>query len=278
MTALLLEKGAVVKSFEIDPGFAFILNDLFAGNSFTLIPGDVMKTWEQHNDQSPCLLGNLPYTIAAVLMGDLIEKGRFFRRMVITVQKEVARRMSAGPGSKDYSSISVLCASAYTIRPLLELKAASFYPPPRVDSTALLFERKAAAAGIPAAAGTAAGTPATDGTPGNAAGAADDSAERPKIFAALVRSLFSSRRKTVSNNLEHFLSSSCILKAGSGKEASRQAAVFALEQCGIQPNERAEKLSLEEFTALAAFLPSVAGWAAVQPELRKENDDSREYK
>jgi 16S rRNA (adenine1518-N6/adenine1519-N6)-dimethyltransferase len=222
MTAPLLEQGARVRAFEVDSGFAAILNELFADAAFTLIPGDVMKTWETHDDGSSFLLGNLPYTIAAALMGNLIEKGRFFRRMVITVQKEVALRMAARPGGRDYSSISVLCASAYDIKPLLKLGAASFYPPPRVDSAALLFERR-------------------------------ESDPMPRLFVPLTRSLFMSRRKTIANNLEHFLPQSCILK-NSGRRPLREAAAAALEQCGIAPDERAEKLGFEAFAALARVL------------------------
>jgi 16S rRNA (adenine1518-N6/adenine1519-N6)-dimethyltransferase len=226
MSFLLLEKGARVRAFEIDPGFAVILRELFsedqltAGASFSLVPGDVLKTWEQNDDGSPYLLGNLPYTIAAVLIGNLIEKGRFFRRMVITVQKEVALRMAAKPGGRDYSSISVLCASAYDIKPLMTLKAASFYPPPRVDSAALLFTRR------------------------------DGGRNRP-LFAPLVRALFASRRKTAANNLEHFLSVSGMMDPGVRPGDRAEALLLA---SGIAPKERAENLDYRAFNALADAL------------------------
>jgi 16S rRNA (adenine1518-N6/adenine1519-N6)-dimethyltransferase len=226
MTAPLLDRGARVRAFEVDPGFAAILSELFAGAAFTLVPGDVMATWKTHDDSSPFLLGNLPYTIAAVLIGNLIENGRFFRRMVITVQKEVARRMAARPGGRDYSSISVLCASAYDIKPLLKLDAASFYPQPRVDSAALLFKRR-------------------------------ESGPLPSLFVPLTRSLFAFRRKTIANNLELFLSQSCILKADE-RMTFRETGVSVLEQCGIAPKERAEKLSFEAFAALASALEETA--------------------
>jgi 16S rRNA (adenine1518-N6/adenine1519-N6)-dimethyltransferase len=227
MTSLLLEKGARVRAFEIDPGFSALLRELFSGAAaeglFSLVQGDVLKTWEQNDDGSPYLLGNLPYTIAAVLVGSLIEKGRFFRRMAITVQKEVASRMAAKPGGGDYSSISVLCASVYDIKPLMILKAASFYPPPKVDSAALLFTRR-------------------------------DGEQNRALFAPLVRALFASRRKTAANNLEHFLSVSATMYPGASGIRPRDRAERLLLESGIAPKERAENLDYRAFNALADAL------------------------
>ena len=223
MTALLLERGARVTAFEIDPGFASLLEEFFGGGAFTLVRGDVMKTWKTRGGASPFLLGNLPYTIAAALMAAMIENGRIFRRMVITVQKEVALRMAAKPGSAAYSSISVLCASAYTVRPLLDLGAASFYPRPRVDSAALVFEARGG--------------------------------ETPRLFFPLTRALFAARRKTAANNLENFLSRSAILN----RESRREFAAAVLERCGVKPKERAENLGVQEFAALALAVEELSG-------------------
>jgi 16S rRNA (adenine1518-N6/adenine1519-N6)-dimethyltransferase len=166
-------------------------------------------------------LGNLPYNIAAAILGDLIERDRFFTRIVVTVQREVARRIIARPGSADYSSFSVLCASVYTLRPLMVLKGASFYPPPHVDSQGILMELRN---GITAC-------------------------SYPPIFKPLVRSLFASRRKTVKNNLQSFLNSGIIKK-----NVRIPAELEFLKRCGIAPNERAENLGIPEFTALAAAI------------------------
>jgi 16S rRNA (adenine1518-N6/adenine1519-N6)-dimethyltransferase len=224
MTSLLLERGARVQAFEIDEGFAELLETLFGGKPFSLVRGDVLKTWETEGDTSPYLLGNLPYTIAALLVGKLIEGRRFFKRMVITVQKEVALRMAAAPGSKNYSSISVLCSSAYKVKKLLTLKGASFYPAPHVDSTALcLYAREE----IP---------------------------EYGELFFPMVRSLFEFRRKTLGNNLENFLGRWCTLQGG---VRIKDAMGGALEKSGIPPGVRAEQLGLEEFSALALALKEI---------------------
>jgi len=213
MTSLLLEEGLCVRAFEIDAGFARALKELFAGNpGFTLVEGDVLKTWPDE-PAAPYLLGNLPYNIAAALLSDLIEQGRYFDRIVVTVQREVARRMAAVPGSADYSSFSVLCASAYRVKPLMVIKGASFYPKPNVDSQAVLLERRDDAARI-----------------------------RPACLYPLVRQLFSSRRKTIKNNLAAFFAS---------QDNPAAAAAHALEKSALDGGRRAEDLSLEDFEALA---------------------------
>jgi len=221
MTSLLLERGLSVRAFEIDGGFARALRELFAGNAnFTLIEGDVLKTWHDQ-PPAPYLLGNLPYNIAATLLAGLIEQGRLFRRMVVTVQREVAQRMAAAPGSADYSSFSVLCASAYRVKQLLVIKSASFYPRPNVDSQGVLLELR------------------------------DDAARAlPPVFYPLVRQLFSSRRKTVKNNLAGFIGT----RQGLGQKPPVALAEEALARCAISGGRRAEECALDDFLSLAKVI------------------------
>ena len=235
MTTGLLERRAKVTAFEIDPAFAKALTSFFSNDTdpacrFNLIQGDVLKTWQdtastftnhKAKGEKLFLLGNLPYNIAAALIADFIEKGFYFFRSVITVQREVAKRMCARPGSKDYSSFSVLCSSVYKLTPLALIKPASFYPAPRVDSQAVRMDI------LP---------------PRNL----------PKLFYPLVRSLFSSRRKTIRNTLSNF-AVSVILKAGAEMSAS-DTAREVLKKAGIAAEERPEKLGIDEFAALATFL------------------------
>jgi 16S rRNA (adenine1518-N6/adenine1519-N6)-dimethyltransferase len=229
MTSLLLDKGLHVRAFEIDSGFIRVLKKLFADNPrFTLAEGDVLKTWPQQ-PAAKFLLANLPYNIAATLLGNFIEQGKVFQRMVVTVQREVARRMSAAPASADYSSFSVLCASVYRIQPLMVIKSGSFYPKPRVDSQAVLLEAK------------------------------EDFRALPRCFYPLLRHLFSSRRKTIKNNLINFFA----LQNGNPEQIAAHAlekyaahtlekcAAHILEKCAIDGRNRAENLSLDHFTALA---------------------------
>jgi 16S rRNA (adenine1518-N6/adenine1519-N6)-dimethyltransferase len=226
MTAELLERGARVTAFEIDTGFAAILRELFgADDRFTLIEGDVLAAWRSA-EGAPYLLGNLPYNIGASLLADLIEGRRFFKRMVVTVQNEVALRAAAKPLSADYSSFSVLCASAYTVHPLMRIKGPSFYPVPRVDSRGLCFDLR------------------TD----------IDPALYPALFYPLLRGLFSSRRKMIKNNLISFVSSG-ILKMRVPTGISAEDLIRpVLEQCGLEGDERAETLGVDTFRNLAEAL------------------------
>ncbi|MDR0998189.1 MAG: 16S rRNA (adenine(1518)-N(6)/adenine(1519)-N(6))-dimethyltransferase RsmA [Treponema sp.] len=219
MTRDLLDRGCLVRAFEIDPGFIGVLREFFGDReSFLLVEGDVLKTWRLQ-EGADYLIGNLPYNIAAVLLADMIRGGRLFRRMVVTVQREVARRMAAKPGSADYSSFSVLVGSAYRANPLMLIGGSSFYPPPRVDSQGVLLEL------LPP----------------------EERAGRSSLFYPLVRGLFSSRRKTLKNNLQGFVSSR------TGGDA-RALSSSALESCGIKPEERAENLSVARFGELALVL------------------------
>jgi 16S rRNA (adenine1518-N6/adenine1519-N6)-dimethyltransferase len=228
MTAGLLERGAELTAFEIDRGFIAALEGFFGGQrGFTLIPGDALKTWPgvwaaAGGETGGFFLGNLPYNIAAALLADFIEKNCFFTRMVVTVQKEVARRMAAKPGTADYSSFSVLCASVYTVSPLMVLKGSSFYPAPRVDSQGVRLDLRSDI----------------------------DPAGYPPSFKPLVRSLFSSRRKTIKNNLQNYLNSRILTGKG-----DQNLTLGLLEKAGISPHERAENLGPAEFSALAALLP-----------------------
>ncbi|MDR2575953.1 MAG: 16S rRNA (adenine(1518)-N(6)/adenine(1519)-N(6))-dimethyltransferase RsmA [Treponema sp.] len=224
MTSLLLEMGLCVRTFEIDQGFIGMLKEFFSTDkNFTLIEGDVLKTWPE---QPPAdyLLGNLPYNIAATLIADLIVKRRFFSRMVVTVQREVAMRMAAAPGSPEYSSFSVLCASAYDVEPMMIIKSASFYPRPNVDSQAVLLELR------------------------------DDAEDcrLPPCFHPLLRGLFSSRRKTIRNNLAAFIAA-----RGKCQASLRLALDDIFAKSDLYGDERAETLAFEDFVALAEIVDNM---------------------
>lgn len=183
MTKELLDRGAHVAAFEIDYGFARILRQLFAGNIesgvLELVEGDVMKTWKPYCDSHGVparFFGNLPYNIAATIIAGTINEGIRFEKAVVTVQKEVAQRMTAKEGTAQYSSFSVLCQWAYRIETVLELAGGNFWPVPNVASRAVLMEKRA---DFP-------------------------QCRNPALFMKLIRQLFASRRKTVRNNLLSF--------------------------------------------------------------------------
>ena len=234
MTVGLLEKGAKVTAFEIDTAFVKLLKEFFVREpfetAFRLIEGDVMKTWKTiPANEETFLLGNLPYNVAAALLADFIEGDRFFKRMVVTVQREVAIRMAASPGSKDYSSFSVLCSSVYKVTPLSVIKGSCFYPAPRVDSQGVLLDL------------------------------IQEREEKSKLFYPLIRSLFSSRRKTIRNTLSSFVTSGMIKQKiqGRGKKPSSELAAEVFGLSGINGDRRPETLDVQDFTVLARSLEEV---------------------
>ena len=217
MTNTILERGADLTVFEIDRGFASLISGFFEDYSkdgtFRIVEGDVMKTWKGHlkeAGQPDRFFGNLPYNIAATIIADTIENNVRFDKCVFTVQKEVAQRMCAKPGTADYSSFSALCQWAYDVKPLLDLAGGNFWPKPNVDSRAVVFTKKA---DFPCC-------------------------KNPELFIKMQRALFSSRRKTVRNNLSQFLK-------------NNDLAVSCLEKAGIDIMKRAEVLTLPELLHLS---------------------------
>jgi len=240
MTKGLLERGADLTAFEIDPAFARILRENFAGElfagenipGFRLIEGDVLKTWPSvQADDELFLFGNLPYNIGAALLADFIERGRLFRRIVVTVQREVARRMCAKPDSPDYSSFSVLCSSVYKVSPLFIIKPASFYPQPNVDSQGVKLDL------LPV------------------------QQKRSGLFYPLVRGLFSSRRKTIRNSLSTFVTSVIIKGVSLSTRAEslplRERVEGILNRAAINGDRRPETLAVDEFNALAVCVEEI---------------------
>ena len=218
MTSGLLEKGADLTVFEIDRGFISLISQYFDDYSkkgkFRIVEGDVLKNWYGQTKEGTELpqrfFGNLPYNIAASIVADTIEKGIRFERCVFTVQKEVAVRMAAKPGDADYSSLSVLCNWAYDVKNLIDLSGSNFWPKPNVDSRAVIFTKK-------------------EDFP---------RCTNPKLFIKMQRALFSSRRKTVRNNLQGFLN-------------NNEKTMICLEQAGIDPMLRAEVLTIEQMLKLS---------------------------
>ena len=173
ITHLLLKAGVAVKAFEIDHGFASVLRDkAFPDEDFTLIEGDALETLFSIPFDADRVMGNLPYNVGSEIIARLIERRCLPPMMVFTLQKEVALRMMAKPGSEDYSSFSVLTQLDYDNTVPFTIKAGSFFPAPRVDSAVIVMRRKESYV--------------------------DDERDG---FLAFIRVLFSQRRKTIRNNI-----------------------------------------------------------------------------
>ena len=219
MTSEILERGSKLTAFEIDHGFSRLLRQFFEEYSekecFELIEGDVLKTWKKYYDENgkaDRFFGNLPYNVAATIIADTINENVRFEKIVVTVQKEVAQRMTAKAGSENYSSFSVLCQWAYDIKNLLDLAGGNFWPVPNVASRAVLMSKK-------------------DSFP---------RCENPQLFMKMIRQLFTSRRKTIKNNMEKLISPEKINEV--------------LDMAGIKANERAENLEVDTLLKLCDCL------------------------
>ena len=220
MTNEILERGGKLTAFEIDKGFIQLISGYFEAymqkGSFKLVEGDALKNWKKEFREQGIperFFGNLPYNIAATQIADTIENNVRFEKCVFTVQKEVALRMCAKPGSDDYSSFSVLCNWAYDLKPVLDLSGGNFWPKPNVDSRAILLTKKE---NFPCC-------------------------KEPALFVKLQRALFSSRRKTVRNNLTGYLKNS-------------ELALKFLEKADIDPMKRAEVLAIEQMLYLSDII------------------------
>jgi 16S rRNA (adenine1518-N6/adenine1519-N6)-dimethyltransferase len=226
MTAIALDSGLDVTAFEIDHGFARLLSRIFGGNPrFKLVEGDFIDTWKAERGVSGMpdrVFGNLPYSAANAIVASLIEGDCVTSTMVFTVQKEAGLRMCAGPGTKDYSSFSVLCNSVCRSKLPCDLGASSFWPKPNVVSTVVRMERRP-----------------------------DPVASEDRLgFSAFVRALFSSRRKTMRNNLKAASPVLCpYLGRDLGSDLDAEL-TSALKSLGKKADVRAEALRPEELAAV----------------------------
>ncbi|NLZ77716.1 MAG: ribosomal RNA small subunit methyltransferase A [Spirochaetales bacterium] len=226
ITSVLLERGVNLTAFELDHGFCRILRTRAFGDepAFTLIEGDALKTLftalrEKGTPERLC--GNLPYNVGSILIARLLEGESRPERMVFTVQKEVAGRICAEEGSKEWSSFSLLAQADYDVEIGFDIPPGSFYPPPKVHSQVVVFQRRSESR-----------IPKTDRS----------------AFHLLVRELFSQRRKTLRNNL---------LRSKVGARIGREGVEELLLRSGIDPSRRPETLLWEDILSLSAHLSSI---------------------
>ena len=124
---------------EIDRDLIPELEERFGKNSrFRLMQGDIVKVnLSSHWGGRFKVVGNLPYNISGAIFEWLIGNFKFVELAVITVQKEVANRVKAKPGSRDYGSLSVLVQMFYSVSRLFDIPAGCFSPKPKVTSTVI---------------------------------------------------------------------------------------------------------------------------------------------
>jgi 16S rRNA (adenine1518-N6/adenine1519-N6)-dimethyltransferase len=166
------------------------------------------------------VFGNLPYNISSQVVIKLIEARAHIRRAVLMFQRELAQRLTAGPGRREYGRITALLRYCASVRRLAEVKASRFYPPPKVDSEVLEIVFSGFRGDYPR----------------------HDEARLVRLITAA----FGQRRKTLKNAL-----------AGSALDLPPEAVLHALAGAGIDPSRRAETVSPAEFVRLEISLSRI---------------------
>lgn len=145
LTLALAETGAEVLAVEVDRGLVPVLKSVTADQPrVTVVEGDAMSLdWNRLVTRPATLVANLPYNIATPLIADLLDTVPRIARFVVMVQREVALRLAASPGSSDYGAVSVKVAYWATARVLGDVPATVFVPRPKVTSSIIEITRRA---------------------------------------------------------------------------------------------------------------------------------------
>ncbi len=225
LTATAAEHAAKVVAIEIDKHLLPVLNETLAGyDNIDIINADVMKTdlndivRKYSTGGKVRIIGNLPYYITTPIIMKLLEDRVPADSITIMMQKEVADRIKASPGGKTYGALSVTTGFYCTVRHIANAPKEVFVPRPKVDSTVIRLDIRP---------------------------------ECPvelieeKLFFETVKAGFGQRRKTLLNSL-------------TGVRGLPKADILsALEDADIDPQRRAETLSMQEFANIANAIAKV---------------------
>ena len=226
LTQYLAEAAGRVVAVEIDKTLLPVLSDTLSEyDNVTVINNDVLKVdidkiIEEYNEGRPIkVVANLPYYITTPIIMKLFESGALIESITVMVQKEVADRMAAGPGNKDYGSLSLAVGFYAEAQTVIDVPPSSFIPQPNVGSAVVRLTKY----------------------PVPKVKVKDD-----KYLFEIIRTSFNQRRKTLSNSLSN--------NAALG--VSRDKVTAALVKMGIDERARGETLTLEQFAELSDILQS----------------------
>lgn len=226
LTAQAAQNAGKVLAVEVDRGLLPVLAETLEGaGDIEVIEGDALKidfdllAGEKtgglfgKGGKKYKLIANLPYYITSPLLMHLLMNRFNFSMAVVMVQLEVAERLAAGPGTKQYGSLSVAVQYYTESKILFKVPRSVFFPAPEVDSAVVRLAKRAEPAVC---------------------------LRDEETFFKVVRAAFGQRRKTLLNSLN-----------GSGLGPDKAAWLKILDRCGIEASRRGETLSLNEFAALA---------------------------
>lgn len=221
------ETAKKVLAVEKDTTLRGVLEDWLRGlTNVQVVYGDVLKVdlaelWSQFQDcRQVSVIANLPYYITTPILFQLLDAKLPIRNFVVMVQKEVADRLTASPGGKDYGALTIAVQYRTQVEPVLQVGPEAFVPPPSVDSTVVRMRVLAA--------------PPVQ-------------VQDERFFFRVIKAAFATRRKTLLNALSSQL--------GLRKDQVQQA----LATAGIDSIRRGETLSIQEFATLAQSLRHLPG-------------------
>lgn len=220
MTLALARQAKKVIAVEIDSKLVAILEEKTRDHpNVEVVKSDILKVkfdqFLKREGQPIKVVANLPYQISTPLLFRFIESKEVFSTFSLMLQREVAERLAARPGRKEYGSLSVLTQSFFDLSIRFFIKPSAFFPPPKVESAVLQMAWR----------------------------------KMPLLetndegwFKRVVKACFGYRRKTLANSLKH---------SGLTLPESIESKMMAI---GIDPRRRPETLSIQEFVKLASGL------------------------
>ncbi|MFY9748918.1 MAG: 16S rRNA (adenine(1518)-N(6)/adenine(1519)-N(6))-dimethyltransferase RsmA [Acidobacteriaceae bacterium] len=215
ITALLASRARRLVAIELDRNLAASLRDQFANRaSVEILEQNILAidfaALRGADEEKLLIVGNLPYYITSEILLRLFRFHASIERAVVMIQREVAARVAAYPGTSDYGILSATTLMYAHVESLLTLAPEAFSPPPQVHSTVLRL---------------------------TLAPRFDELQVTPDEFLPFIRSCFAQKRKMLARNLRN-----------AGFDA--QAIPPTLESCGISPQSRAEEVDVRKMACL----------------------------
>ena len=228
ITTLLATAAREVIAFEIDRDLAESLRRdalpnvrVVEGDFLAITPDEAGRALAQLDraPESIRVAGNLPYNVASPILFKLVElfgEGVPLADATVMLQREVATRLTASPGTKDYGVLTILIGRHASVEPVLQLPAGAFRPVPKVQSTLVRLRFHAPSPSV----------------------------QDEQVFESVTQAIFTRRRKTLANALLAYP-----LKPG-------QSPAKLLQSAGLDPQRRPETLTLDELARLANVVAS----------------------
>jgi len=222
LTQVLANKAKAVLAIELDKNLARILQELFVDLSHVeILQGDILKVdvgclMKERGWHTAKIVANLPYYITTPVIMNLLEGRSSLTMITVMIQREVAERLTAEPGSKEYGAISLAAAYYADVALSANVPRNCFFPRPNVDSAVVTMRLRRI----------------------------ETDPDLEGMLFKCIKAAFGNRRKTLVN----------CLRAQDWVHNDRQALIEIVKECGFNENIRGEALSLDEFMRLASKL------------------------